>query len=326
MSEITDAWIKNAFVRRDIDRALIEDSLAWLYGLIELPNPIVYYAQSPLDCQRIASELKSERQWQNLNNEIKFELERKVYRLVPDKVADKVRKQVWEQAKPISLIKLQLEFALRERLKKDGFESFCSDGMRAIQWCLYYVFFGELGIIKSKDFERYCDFIFNSGIFMSMNEASCAIVCPNPSHAKLNERFQLHCTDGPAMAWEDGYKLYSLNGVTVSEAVFAPSHEITPWLLLSEKNAEARREIIRKIGIERVIGCFGAEIIDKWHDYELLAFELQGMQIKPIYLKMLNPSTGVWHIEGVPPEIKSCKEALAWRDGEAEYIVPEQLT
>ena len=42
---------------------------------------------------------------------------------------------------------------------------------------------------------------------------------------------------------------------------------------------------------------------------------------------MRNPSIGVYHVEYVPPEIKTCKEALAWRDeDEDEYMIPNNLT
>ncbi|MBI4690035.1 MAG: hypothetical protein HY754_07180 [Nitrospirae bacterium] len=81
--------------------------------MIKLPTPTVYYAQSPLDCQRITEKLNSERQWKNLNSQIKCILEYEVDRKVSDKVSSRVRKQVWEQAKYISMIKLQIESDLK---------------------------------------------------------------------------------------------------------------------------------------------------------------------------------------------------------------------
>jgi len=34
----------------------------------------------------------------------------------------------------------------------------------------------------------------------------------------------------------------------------------------------------------------------------------------------------VWHLEGVPPDIKTVNQALAWRNDEDEYTEPEVLT
>jgi hypothetical protein len=42
------------------------------------------------------------------------------------------------------------------------------------------------------------------------------------------------------------------------------------------------------------------------------------------YLKMINPSIGTYHIEGVHPECKTVKEALIWRNQSEE--TPAVLT
>jgi hypothetical protein len=45
------------------------------------------------------------------------------------------------------------------------------------------------------------------------------------------------------------------------------------------------------------------------------------------YLKMLNPSIGVFHIEGVPADITTVRQAINWRAGdEREEWQPEILT
>jgi hypothetical protein len=106
-----------------------------------------------------------------------------------------------------------------------------------------------------------------------------------------------------------------------------PADELDPELAIKEKNVEVRMAIVRKIGIERFINKLGAETIDKWRDYELLDLSkhFRDMRIKPKYLKMKNPSTGTWHVEGVPPGIKTCKEALEWRIGGHQWN-PTQIT
>ena len=98
------------------------------------------------------------------------------------------------------------------------------------------------------------------------------------------------------------------------DLVETPAEKIDPIILLKEKNAEVRREIVRKIGIERVVTKLGAEVIDKEYGYELLLLDLQDGR-KREYLKMKNPSIGVFHVEGVPPGTKSVQAALAWRNG-----------
>ena len=113
----------------------------------------------------------------------------------------------------------------------------------------------------------------------------------------------------------DGWRVWALNDVLVSqEIVETPADGLDAALVVAESNAEVRREIVRKIGIERVCHALGAEVVDNRGDYELLELDLQDDLRRP-YLKMLNPSTGDWHLEGVAPHIRGVEEALAWRNG-----------
>lgn len=134
----------------------------------------------------------------------------------------------------------------------------------------------------------------------------------------------LHQDMGPAVKYPDGYAVYALNGVRVPEEIaMTPAEKIDPVVLLKETNAEIRREIVRKIGIERVVQKLGAETIDKDDDYELLLLDLKDGR-KREYLKMNNPSIGVVHIEGVPPGTKTVAQALEFRNGRSGR--PWQLT
>ena len=72
--------------------------------------------------------------------------------------------------------------------------------------------------------------------------------------------------------------------------------------------------MVERIGIERVCQMFKAQCLDKRGEYELLALDLGDGRIRP-YLKMLNPSIGVWHVEGVAPNITTVQAALNFRNG-----------
>ena len=142
------------------------------------------------------------------------------------------------------------------------------------------------------------------------------IVSQNPIaiHKKGNT---LHCENGPAVQYlHEEY--YFLNGVKVPESLLkTPFNEIDCTALLKEKNAYTRREYVRKIGIERVCNQLNAKCIDKQGDYELLMLDLQDGRNRP-YLKMLNPSIGIYHVEGVAPECDTVEKALNFRNGTLE--------
>lgn len=138
----------------------------------------------------------------------------------------------------------------------------------------------------------------------------------------------LHNTEGPSVRYADGFEIYSLNGIKVTkEIVMTPAEMLNVDMILKEKNAERRREIIRKIGIERVLEKLHAAIVDEWNGYTLLDMpNIEGMVSKAKWIKMQNPSLpGVYHIEGVPYEMKTCQEALAWRCHGVKWE-PSQLT
>jgi len=152
------------------------------------------------------------------------------------------------------------------------------------------------------------------------------IVSQNPTEIHLNNAGFPHCESGPAVRYQhDGY--YFLNGVNVGkEIVDTPAEKLDPAIILSEKNAEVRREIVRKIGIERVCQKLGAKIIDSGLDYvdspcELIQLEVQGEIQK--YIKLINPSVaGIYHIEGVPNECQTVKDALNSRKPEGLLKIP----
>lgn len=97
------------------------------------------------------------------------------------------------------------------------------------------------------------------------------------------------------------------------EYAVTPWDKLDPHCVLKETNAEVRRELVRKIGIERVVEKLGAEVVDKEEGYELLLLDIGDGNKRP-YLKMINPSTGTYHIEGVPPGTETVKAAITWRN------------
>jgi hypothetical protein len=161
-----------------------------------------------------------------------------------------------------------------------------------------------------------------AGLWLFVYLEDCFLWLPMPKVKTVNGN-RLHCTDGPAFELPD-QKMYFLNGVIVDESiVMTPAEKLDPMLMLKETNAEIRREIVRKVGIERIIQKIGSEVIDRQGDYELLLLDLKDGR-KREYLKMKNPSIGVWHVEGVPPGTKTVKEALTFRNG--TDLAPKILT
>jgi len=95
---------------------------------------------------------------------------------------------------------------------------------------------------------------------------------------------------------------------------------LTPEQIAKETNAQVRQVMVERIGIERVCQMFKAEPVDQRGDYALLMLDLGDGRKRP-YLKMRNPSIGVWHVEGVDPRARTVQEALNFRNG----LTPDQV-
>lgn len=182
-------------------------------------------------------------------------------------------------------------------------------------WTAFYEYFKRIGIQYDdpQEFDKWSEFV-SCGVYATVLCENVAFVCPRPKIVKRPADGSLHCPDGPALAW-DGDEYYFLNGVAVDRAiVMTPGEKLDANLIPKEQNAEVRRELVRKIGIERVLLKLGSEVIDRQGDmYELVLLNLGDKRKRP-FLKMKNPSVNLTHIEGVPPEIKTVKQALAWRN------------
>ena len=135
------------------------------------------------------------------------------------------------------------------------------------------------------------------------------------SHPKIfkNSRNQLHCETGPALL-SDCEDLFFLNGVMMEELhVMTRAEDITAQQILAETNVEVRRELLRKVGVERFLEVAKHEVLNTQENYSLLEIELHPDTPKVRYLKMQNPSIKVWHVEKVNKKCQTVQEAINWR-------------
>ena len=137
---------------------------------------------------------------------------------------------------------------------------------------------------------------------------------------------RLHCDDGPAIRFADGWEIYALHGVRMSQAEHAMDD---PRKIIAVQNAEIRAALIRRMGMERMLAHLPHKSLSRSGDYELLSIQLSEQIADARYLKMKNQSVpGVWHLEGVHPTCQTVEHANNWRTtGDIHQSwVPEVLT
>ena len=145
-----------------------------------------------------------------------------------------------------------------------------------------------------------------------MFEQAC-IVCDRPTRLAVDPEKRPHAEGEPALAYADGYHMYSYQGVRLPERYGAlhPNLWQAQWLL-GEDNAELRRVLIQGIGYARICQELQAIELDSWREYTLLRID-QAVDVEPVYLlKMTCPSTHHIHATRVPPDMRSAREAIRW--------------
>ena len=146
------------------------------------------------------------------------------------------------------------------------------------------------------------------------------------SALKLNERGQLHCADGPAFSYADGYAVYRWNGVAYPYAW--ATTKPTPAEALKWPNLEQRRIACEMIGWSTILRELKTVLIDKDNDPEIGT--LISVTIPDIgrekFLRV-KCGTGRGFVIPVPPEMQTARQANAWTWGlEPEEYKPEVRT
>ena len=337
---IIDKWIYEIFFNgAGLDEKALRKGVAYLYASCRAAMPDIMICDSPTACQIAANKAASEADYYSMpaiesqlwhDILLKYELYPIVWDSPWTPAALRLSGEVhmYEQIVYLSAIRTVILNRTEKiiRSSNNKFYRFSEDNLlfRAKEIASYKIL-SAAGIIKSKSFDKYIA-LLQSGCFLSLFFNGLAIICRCPTTFKINSNGALHCDGGPALEWKNGDAQYYLNGVMVSsELALTPANELDPVMVLKEKNVEVRREMVRKIGAERLIQRLGGQVIHSWNGYQLIRLEIPGMRVRPTYLKMQNPSIGVYHVEGVPPRIRTCQQALAWRTGGLKWK-PEQLT
>jgi hypothetical protein len=322
-----DKWLAKGLSTDRIDRkqAITDFTIFNRLVLGYKKQPVVIFMDSPLTTwmatvmvyswlhpkeSQVGSQVRSQvasQVWSQVGSQVWSQVESQVWSQVGSQVWSQVESQVWSQ------VRSQVGSFVYPYLGGNfdsgyfGFFEFCNKvlGVKFTQQENWDCYLKTANVSLIYPFEDFC------------------VISEKPVDIKI-KNMVLHNDKGAAVLYADGFSVYSLNGVMVTkELVETPADKLDPQIILKETNAEIRREIVRKIGVERLVQKLGAKTLDKKGSYELLNIDLGENRIRP-YLKMLNPSVGTYHIEGVSPECRTIEQALNWRNQTTE--APEVLT
>jgi hypothetical protein len=101
------------------------------------------------------------------------------------------------------------------------------------------------------------------------------VFCDRPEIAKYDDRGRLHCEDGPALKYRDGYTHYALHGVPVPEKyIETPADQINFADVIKEPNGAVRMAVIEKFGFRRLMDTTRHRRISEANGNSLLEFTI----------------------------------------------------
>lgn len=121
----------------------------------------------------------------------------------------------------------------------------------------------------------------------------------------------LHRDDGPAAAFGDGFKIYAVSGVPVSERIIMRPETITLDEIDHEENGEIRRVLISKMGPGKYLKDSGATLLDM-DSLTLVGSAPRALMVDKRGQKWLigtDGSTARVYSMPVPEHVETCVEA-----------------
>jgi hypothetical protein len=138
-----------------------------------------------------------------------------------------------------------------------------------------------------------------------------------PIILERDEAGRFHSDSRMCMQYRDGWGFYAWHGVRASEHIIMHPEQLTRTDWMAERNAEVRRVIQERLGMERFIEIVGSKQIDAGRRGKLIEIDLGTYEPERVahYVQVQDSSTERQYYLRVPPSITKADEAIAWTFG-----------
>lgn len=197
-----------------------------------------------------------------------------------EKTWDSLVKQLgWSEkkaAKAFKKIKKNIRQSTREQLQE-----FPMWGQHELYWLAFYDFARRIGVTYDPDLNERLDSLLamaDTGWWWPYD--TVAVLTERPVVHHLDVLRRLHCADGQAVGYSDGWGEYMWHGTRVP-ATLVTGNGWSTTQIMEEKNAEIRRCAIERMGWDQFIDAAGLELVAKAPDpgnpgQDLFLYDLGG--------------------------------------------------
>lgn len=196
-------------------------------------------------------------------------------------------------------------------------------GNHDASWLSFYEYFKDVvGIKEVEKLNGLIEYAKNAG-WASVFE-DFAVIQDRPERILMDEQNRLHCENGPAIRYRDGFSVYSWHGVRIPAAWIEHKADLTPKVALTWENIEQRRVACEIVGWNRILKELNAVIIDADDDPEIgTLVEVDIPDIgKERFIKVIC-GTGREFAIPVPPDTETALAGNAWSFGISPDLLKE---
>jgi hypothetical protein len=284
LAQYREEWLRVGLSTEPTDRPAAERAVAEAYRGAGLEPPkIVIWLASPMagavGAAFLAELVKrgGDQVWAQVRDQVGAQVRAQVWDQVRDQVSAQVGDQVWDQvgAQVWDQVGAQVWDQVGDQVW-DQVGAQVRDQVRAqvgsacygqhdANWLGFYEFFWrECGLEFVAPLKGLIELARAVGWWWAFRGA--VILTARPTALHRDDRGRLHCADGPALGYSDGWGIWSWHGVRVDRSLIEHPETITPALIDTQKNAEVRRIMIERFGIARYITESGAEVLHEDND------------------------------------------------------------
>jgi hypothetical protein len=211
--------------------------------------------------------------WDNVRDNVRANVRDNVRANVSDNISDNVRANVWDNVRD------NVSDNVKDLLNHAGY------GQHDSGWLSFYNFFLEVCDMECVKKLEGLNLLSGCGWWWPFKNA--VILTERPSVLNLDNEGNLHCENGPALSYPDGFSVYAVNGVRLPDYVIMNPEKITVQDIDSEENTEIRRVKINQYGQAKYLLDSGAEKLHS-DDFGILWRKLIGNDEPLVMVQVVN--------------------------------------
>ena len=143
-----------------------------------------------------------------------------------------------------------------------------------------------------------------------------AVISDRPERLLFDESGVLHCEDGMAARWRDGWGLWMLGGIRVDEQIVMRPETQTIEQINQEENADVKSIRIERFGWARYLKESRSKLLD--HRHNDIENTVEALYDAPDGSRRLVATcpTGRVFVMGCPSDVQTCAQAQNWLGGD----------